>query len=154
MPDADKVTFDDAEKAAQSFAWDYFAFHAQQRQTVFNFFIILYGASVAAFAATIDKPTASKLHFVIGCVLVISSFLFWRLDERSRRLIQIAEAALKEIEVRLAVRTGLAWLTILTRSDNKIGGWSAKLESFTQIYRLAFVVAGCSGIGIILTSTF
>ncbi|WP_338822154.1 hypothetical protein WDM22_38710 [Bradyrhizobium septentrionale] len=152
--DTEKTSFDDAEKAAQSFAWDYFAFHAQQRQTVFNFFIILNGASLAAFAATIDKGAATKLHFVIGCVLAISSFLFWRLDERSRRLIQLAEAALKEIEIRLAARTGLAWLTILTRSDNKIGGWSAKLESFTQIYRLAFIVAGCSGLGIILTSIF
>jgi hypothetical protein len=141
-----KSSFDDAEKAAQSYAWSYFAFHAQQRQTVFNFFIILVGASLGAFAATIDKGAASKLHFAIGCALAISSFLFWRLDERSRRLIQLAEAPLKEIELRLAAQTGLACLTILTRSDNKIGGWCAKFESFTQIYRLAFVVAGLSGL--------
>jgi hypothetical protein len=150
----DKASFNDAEKAAHSFAWDYFAFHAQQRQTVFNFFIVLLGASLAAYAATIEKTAATKLHIVIGCVLMVSSLLFWRLDERSRRLIQLAEAVLKEIEIRLAARTGLAWLTILPRSENKIGGWSAKLESFTQIYRLTFFVAGCSGFGIVLKSIF
>ena len=152
--DKERSSFDDAEQAAHSFAWDYFAFHAQQRQTVFNFFIILIGASLAAFAATIDKTEATKLHAVIGCVLAIASFLFWRLDERSRNLIQLAEAALKEIELRLANRTKLAWLTILTRSDNKIGGWSATVESFTQVYRAAFVLSGCTGLGIVLRSMF
>ncbi|WP_449727788.1 RipA family octameric membrane protein [Bradyrhizobium niftali] len=92
-----KRSIDDAEKTAQSFAWSYFAFHAQQRQIVFNFFVVLIGASLAAFAATIDKPTAPKLHAVIGCVLMICSFLFWRLDARSRCLIQLAEASLGSI---------------------------------------------------------
>lgn len=148
----EKASFDDAEKAAQSFAWNYFAFHAQQRQTVFNFFVVLIGASLAAFAATIDKPAAAKLHTVIGCVLMISSFLFWRLDERSRRLVQLAEASLKEIEVRLTDRAGLAWLNILARSDKKIGGLCKKVESFTQIYRVVFLLVGLSGLGIVLRS--
>ena len=152
--DKEAASFNDAEKAAQSLAWDYFAFHAQQRQTVFNFFIILNGAALAAFAASIDKPAATRLHFFIGCVLAISSFLFWRLDERSRRLIQLAEAALKEIEIRLTAKTELAWLTILARSDNKIGGWSARVESFTQIYRLAFLLSGLAGLAIIIRSIF
>ena len=147
--DEEQSTFDDAEKAALSLAWDYFVYHAQQRQTVFNFFIILIGASLAAFAATIDKPAATRLHFVIGSVLAIGSFLFWRLDERSRNLIKLAEAALKEIELRLTTRTKLAWLTILARSDNKVGGGFSKVETFTQIYRLAFALAGCTGFVII-----
>lgn len=147
-----RAAFDDAEKTAQLFAWSYFAFHAQQRQTVFNFFVVLIGASLAAFAATIDKPAAAKLHAAIGCVLTICSFLFWRLDERSRCLIQLAEASLKEIEVRLIDRTGLARLNILARSDDKIGGVFERVESFTQIYRIAFILIGLSGLGIVLRS--
>jgi hypothetical protein len=61
--ETEKGSFDDAEKAAQSHAWDYFSFHAQQRQTVFNFFIIPNGASLAAFAATIDKPGGGQTAF-------------------------------------------------------------------------------------------
>jgi hypothetical protein len=150
----DKSSFDDAEKAAQSYAWGYFAFHAQQRQTVFNFFIVLSGASLAAYAATIDKSLVAKFHFVIGCVLAASSFFFWRLDERSTRLIQLAEAPLKQIELRLAERTGLSSTAILTQSENKIGGTFARVESFTQIYRCAFAIVGCIGIVIAVTSIF
>ena len=154
MTETDKSAFDDAEKATQSYAWGYFAFHAQQRQTVFNFFIVLIGASLAAYAATIDKSSAAKFHFVIGCVLATSSFFFWRLDERSRRLIQLAEAPLKQIELRLAQRTGLTSATILFQSENKVGGTFARVESFTQIYRLTFAMVGSVGFVIAFASIF
>jgi hypothetical protein len=154
VTEADKSPFDDAEKAAQSYAWGYFVFHAQQRQTVFNFFIILIGASLAAYAATIDKVSVAKFHFIIGCVLAASSFLFWRLDERSRHLIKLAEAPLKEIELRLAGRTGLSSATILTQAEDKIGGKFARVESFTQIYRVAFGMVGFVGFVIAIASIF
>jgi hypothetical protein len=145
-------TFGEAGKAAQSFAWGYFAFHAQQRQTVFNFFLVVIGASLAAYAATIDKAGAPKLHSVIGCVLLLAAFLFWRLDKRSRHLVKLAEAALKDIEAELAQKTGFSSVKILALADQKSGGLFAWCESFTQIYRYAFALVGVIGLTIAFRS--
>lgn len=154
MTETGKSSFDDAEKAVQLYAWNYFAFHAQQRQTVFNFFIVLIGASLAAYAATIDKSSAARFHLIIGCVLAASSFFFWRLDERSRRLIHLAEAPLKQMETRLAERTDFSSTIILTNSENKIGGVFTRVETFSQIYRCAFALVGCVGFVIAAASIF
>jgi hypothetical protein len=38
-----------AEKAAASYAWDYFQYHAGQRQAVFRFFLTLVGVVTLAY---------------------------------------------------------------------------------------------------------
>ena len=45
----------DTKTLALYYAWDHFAYHAQQRQTVFNFFLLLVGGCVAAYSATIGE---------------------------------------------------------------------------------------------------
>jgi hypothetical protein len=145
----EKPTFDDAEQAAMSHAWDYFAFHAQQRQTVFNFFLILVGASIAAYAGTLGKSEAAYFHLMIGFLVSVSSILFWRLDKRNARLVKLAEEPLKRFELRLATGTGIGSIGILSAADVKVGGpvWS-KLESFGQIFRVVFFLTGLVGVAI------
>ena len=43
----------DTKTLALYYAWDHFAYHAQKRQTVFNFFLLVVGGSIAAYSATI-----------------------------------------------------------------------------------------------------
>ena len=71
MSQSKEADFDDAQKAAIAHSWNYFVFHAQQRQTVFNFFLILVGASVAAFASTLAKAEGALDHFhsVLGILV-------------------------------------------------------------------------------------
>ena len=98
-----ELKFNDAEQAAISHAWNYFAFHAQQRQTVFNFFLVLVGASIAAYATTLSKANEPHdyFHLIVGFLLASSSFLFWRLDKRNSRLINLAERPMKQLESEL-----------------------------------------------------
>jgi hypothetical protein len=149
MADDEKSTFDDAEQAALSHAWDYFAFHAQQRETVFNFFLILVGASIAAYAGTLGKSEAVYFHLMIGFLISISSLLFWRLDKRNARLVKLAEEPLKNLESRLADRTEISSMNILGAADIRIGGsfWSM-FESFRQIFRVVFLLTGLVGVAI------
>jgi hypothetical protein len=154
MADDEKSTFDDAEQAAISHAWDYFAFHAQHRQTVFNFFLILVGASIAAYAATLGKSEAAYFHLMIGFLISISSLLFWRLDKRNARLAKLAETPLKRLESRLANRTDISGIEILVEADIRVGGpfWSM-FESFGQIFRVVFLLTGLIGVAIFCIST-
>jgi hypothetical protein len=155
MSESKELNFDVAEQAAISHAWDYFAFHAQQRQTVFNFFLILLGASVAAYASTLAKADGSHDHFhsILGLLVAVSSFLFWRLDKRNSRLVKFAEAPLKNLENRLAERTGIADMTILCKADTKTeSGILRKFETFSQIYRMVFILAGAGGLAVLALS--
>src|SRR5437016_10336152 len=81
----------DAEKEARLHAWSHFAYHAQQRQTVFNFYLVLMGASAAGFASTLGEQGAEHSAFraFIGASLAILSLLFFRLDKRNARLVKI-----------------------------------------------------------------
>ena len=74
----------DTKTLALYYAWDHFAYHAQQRQTVFNFFLLLIGGCVAAYSATIGE-SGGEYHLFrsfMGAVLALASLLFWRLDQK------------------------------------------------------------------------
>jgi hypothetical protein len=52
------VDSDDKHKAELDYAWDWFKYHASQRLTAFNFFLIMVGFLLVGYAHAIDK------HFV------------------------------------------------------------------------------------------
>jgi len=86
-------------------------------------------------------------------LVVTSSFLFWRLDKRNSRLVKLAEEPLKKFENQLAELTGVADMTILTKADLKIErGVISNFESFGQIYRLVFILAGAGGLAVFALS--
>src|SRR5690348_5493610 len=97
------MSVEDAEKSAAIYAWEYFKYHAAQRQSVFRFYLTLIGAATIAYAYSqrfvptgsgAPAPTAD-INELIGTIFMVASFLFWSLDKRSRRLIKLAEEALK-----------------------------------------------------------
>jgi hypothetical protein len=85
-------------KDARSYAWGYFALHADQRLKLFNFFLILSGLILGAFPAVRNMAPGTKLVALLPSFLVLSAFIFWRLDERTRHFLKNAEAALKFLE--------------------------------------------------------
>ena len=76
-------------------AWRYFALHAQQRISVFNFFIVLSGIVATGIGAGFQagKPMAPVVA-ILGALLTLFSFVFYRLDRRGSELVKLAEAAL------------------------------------------------------------
>jgi hypothetical protein len=80
-------------------AWDFFALQAGQRLTTFNFYIaiasLLSTGLVASFTSHVDIPV---LGVLLGSLLMLFSFIFWKLDQRNRSLIKGAERTLKYFE--------------------------------------------------------
>src|SRR5258708_35356793 len=82
-------------------AWDYFAAHASQRMTIFNFYIAL--SSFTASGYFLSFKSDSNLQSSRGLIafsLCFFAFVFWKLDERNKTLIKNAERALKYFEER------------------------------------------------------
>ena len=82
-------------KEAHTYAWGYFALHADQRMRLFNFFLILSSLILGAFSAVKGMAVGSKSIALLPLLLVLTAFIFWRLDERTRRLVKNGENALR-----------------------------------------------------------
>lgn len=80
-------------------AWDFFQMQAAQRLTTFNFYIalssLLFGGLIASLKVQDGVPFGGVL---LGLLLVLFSFVFWKLDHRNRDLIKSAEETLKFFE--------------------------------------------------------
>jgi hypothetical protein len=80
-------------------AWDYFAIHASQRISTFNFYIVLSSLLTTTYFSSfkVDSNLQSARP-ALAVLLICFSFIFWKLDKRNRYLIKNAEAALKIFE--------------------------------------------------------
>ncbi len=88
----------DERKEARTYAWGYFALHADQRMKLFNFFLILSGLILGAFPAIRGMAGGAKVVALLPLLLVLTAFIFWRLEERTRRLVKNAENALRFLD--------------------------------------------------------
>lgn len=143
----------DTKTLALYYAWDHFAYHAGQRQTVFNFFLLVIGGCIAAWSATIGESGAEYNYFrsFLGVVLALASLVFWRLDQRNARLVKISEDALKDLEARMAKDIDVPSIRLMAKAEKSVSGFPF-LESFGQIYGLIFAVSGVVGIAIAIVS--
>jgi len=78
------------------YAWQWFSFHARQRTNVFNFFIVVVGLILAAYARFVEaKPILAGCAAVLGFIV---SLIFLGLDVRNRKLTHMGEAVLRRLE--------------------------------------------------------
>jgi hypothetical protein len=132
----------------QEQAWKYFDLHASQRLTIFNFYIALCSAIAAGLVATFHKEFIyPNLRILLGFLLVLFSFVFWKLDDRAKLLIKNAEAALKFFEEQDAREVSVAHVfrreEILT-ADAK----SSRLHlSYSLCFSLVFASFALLGFG-------
>ena len=86
-------------KEARDYAWEHFKLHATQRFTTFNFFIVLSVLMTTGLATALSKDFQfPELAFYLSMLLVVISFVFWKLDQRARQLLEVSKDALKELE--------------------------------------------------------
>jgi len=155
--------------AARWYAWEWFKYHAGQRQAVFRFYLLIAGGLLAAFVASFNVHDPIKDYaFTVGAALVVVSVLFWRLDVRSAILVKLAEAYLKQEEklldrelmeaadVKAANERGewdAAAIELATRADDRKGiRWHKwKLYSFKQVYGVIFLFIAAMGLAIFLS---
>lgn len=125
-------------------AWRYFALHAQQRISVFNFFVVLSGILATGIGAGVQagKPMAPVVA-ILGALLALFSFVFYRLDERGSELVKLAEDSLASSEdkcmplhARIVAEAGRRRVSDIT---------TAKTWTFGESFKLMFRVMGVAG---------
>ena len=130
-------------------AWRYFELHASQRMAVFNFFLVLSGLIAAGLAAAVQ---AAGLLLIVGAVLglllALVSFIFWKLDQRVSFLIKHAEQALIEIES-VFPKTATQLFTnevALTEHATSSGSLWTRQWTYGHSFRVVFIIMGLAGL--------
>jgi hypothetical protein len=125
-------------------AWRYFALHAQQRISVFNFFIVLSGILATGIGAGVQagKPMAPVVT-ILGALLALFSFVFYRLDRRGSELVKLAEAALIFGESNCMPE----FARIVAEEAKQRGPAASQRKTWTfgRSFRLIFWVMGIAG---------
>jgi len=89
----------------------------------------------------------------LGAVLALASLLFWRLDQRNAWLVKVSEGALKKLEARMANDIKEPSIRLIENADRKSAKYPfSKIESFSQIYGVAFAVSGLVGLAMAILS--
>ena len=73
-------------------AWKYFELHSNQRITMFNYFLfIIAGLGTAIGVSFQSASTFAYIGIFLSIFLSITSFVFWKLDQRTSFLIKQSE---------------------------------------------------------------
>jgi hypothetical protein len=125
----------------RDYAWDYFAVHADQRLKAFHFYILLSTAIIGAFGLLVRNGEFHKWMALFGFLLVFFSFVFWKLDNRTRQLVKNGEAALRFLDAQhdLPDQDGVPHPLRLFDREQAL---SAKLPLFPLLYA-HFTYARC-----------
>lgn len=137
----------------RSYALEYFKVHAEQRLKAFNFYLLLQTALLAVFATLAKDGQLPKWGAAIAPLGVLFSFVFWKLDDRTRDLIRISEAALKELDTRWNLPSnadgGPSALALFAREEFQSqpkSGWnplSTLKLSYTRSFNFVFILFSC-----------
>ena len=144
-------------KSLLRYSWDYFHVHADQRMSVFNFFVALAVLMTGGLVGTFHKDFGMPaLGIVLGLGLGFVSFVFWKLDQRVKFLLKNVEASLAELEKHFPtagsanephVTQLFSWESTVTRglrSSRK--KWSPAAQfSYAQSFNLLFLFFGLVG---------
>lgn len=145
------------ESEVRNHCWNYFALHAQQRMSAFQFFITLETALMGAVLLILQAKTQfadSYWTVLIGPMITVLAFVFWKIDQRTRDLIKAAEESLKEIEKFFSQST-----TIATKfpflSDEQTKGYLSTFPllqgrlTYSKSFGVVFFV--CAFFGVVFT---
>jgi len=133
------------DKMASEHAWRYFELHAQQRITVFNFYIAITGLLAAGVGFSLQqKDVFIYLCPALGCFMVFISIIFWKLDHRVSMLVKNSETALRCIENNFTNQD----YKILTKDndDKSLNSSALSSWSYGQCFRIAFMFVGNTGV--------
>lgn len=129
-------------------AWRYFALHAAQRLSLFNFFVVISLSASAGIAACIQRGGLFHLAGVgLGAFLALASFVFWKLDQRTAFLVRHGEAAIAELEATLTVpRARLVYSEPERFAPHARGFFLFRMWTYGTSFRLVFIVMGVVGV--------
>lgn len=129
--------------------WRHFEFHAKQRLNLFNFYIVLSGLLVAAWANVMTGDTRlPAVGMALGLLLGLTSVLFWRMDQRNAHLTRRSEQLMARAEQRLFAEGDLLFGGV--GADEALQkSWRfllARQWSHGQSLRVLFLLMGMAGL--------
>lgn len=133
----------------RSYAWEYFKIHAKQRLETFHLFVLIMTLLLGAILTLLDEKS-SFLICLTALLMSLFSFIFWKLDQRNRELIEHAEIELARIENKLGPK-------LVTEEKNKTLDKKSLKQSFifymhftySECFKWAFLAFGFTGLLII-----
>jgi hypothetical protein len=149
-------------KELREHAWKYFVVHADQRMKAFNFYLVV-AALVTGAAVTIAKDGENvEAASILALLLPFLSFVFYKLDVRTKRLIHHAEDAIKLTEgdsgledVKGAPHPLKLFLheehITETQKTQPVGYWWERPWSYSTCFNIVFAAFGLAGL---LTALF
>ena len=141
----------------RQYVWSYFQLHASQRLTTFNFYIVISTAIAGGYILALGAYRIPVLAILLGLTISLLSFVFWKLDVRSKQLTKNAEEALRCLEA-LACAPGnkneSSVLKIFTyeeeqtnRMNKSRSFWLWKKHySYSKCFNIVFAVFGMLGL--------
>ncbi|MDD2762620.1 MAG: hypothetical protein PHE83_01445 [Opitutaceae bacterium] len=154
---------DDPQRARlRTYAWNYFAFHAEQRMKTFHFYLILTTAILGGVVVVITQLAQEKWA-TIGCLgglLAFISCLFGLLDRRNRNLVKTGENALKyldTIEPITDATNGLNPLQLFAGDERQVFAANEqsllrRQISYSHVLAILFWTSGLLGIALVIFS--
>jgi hypothetical protein len=150
------------DESFRDYAWKYFELHADQRLKTFHFFIVLATAVTGAFGLLLRNGTQHKWMIVLGVLLILLAFVFWKLDRRTRQLVKNAEAALKYLDAQhgLSDQDGLPHPLRLFARDESLTRDLKALPlisghfSYSLCFEWIFSIVAMVGVGIAVACLF
>jgi hypothetical protein len=124
--------------------WKYFEIHAQQRMAVFNYYIVIAGATLTGIGFCLQQGAGyNYMTSFLSFFLMLSSFLFWKLDDRVSTLIKEVEFALIDFEKNISSDK----YAIFTNDKNNRALSSSFIStwSFGKCFRYSFSIMGYLG---------
>ena len=133
-------------------AWQHFAIHAEQRLKMFQFYITISTALLGGGVLLLQTDQNGIALSLLGFLALFFSFVFWKLEDRTRILVRNAEDAIKYWESLCDVQDiddQPSPLKMFIRDDFRIErrkGWSALWYfSYHDCFVMVFVVIGILG---------
>jgi hypothetical protein len=125
----------------RDYLWQHFAFNAEQRLRAFNFFVVFSVFANGGVFAAAEKGSHGVIFVLIGGFVAILATVFFVIDTRSQRLLQLAVPGLKEYEMRFAENSRL-----FARDSDRRG----RVLRYTVAFRVLFVMQFVFGVGTIV----
>jgi hypothetical protein len=88
------------------YAWKWFNYHATQRLTAFNYFLIIVAILANGYLICVDKHLYA-LQVGLGLIGSIISIAFLAIDARNTQLVDDGRNALRKLERSMAMATGI-----------------------------------------------
>ena len=135
----------------REFHWNYFSLHADQRLKTFNFYLVVSAVLIAAIVNILDGDKKLTLACILPYLLSLISFIFWKLDVRTKYMIKNSEEALKYIDDKLIQSEGETPSVLnIFRYDDFISktrkkGFIKGYLSYSKSFNIIFLLFGLLG---------